>query len=62
MTPYHEALTQALMVDAQRVRCERRTARSLHTEIKAMGYTGGYQHWLNIGSAGRLNNQSELTH
>ena len=42
LTPYHEALTQALKVDAHRVKRERRTARALHAEIKAMGYAGGY--------------------
>ena len=42
LTPYHEALTQALKVDAHRPKQERRTARALHAEIKAMGYAGGY--------------------
>ena len=42
LTPYHEALTQALKVDAHRLKQERRTARALHAEIKAMGYAGGY--------------------
>ena len=32
LTPYHEALTQALKVDAHRVKRERRTARALHAE------------------------------
>ena len=42
LTPYHEVLRQALKADAHRVKCERRTARALHGEIKAMGYEGGY--------------------
>ena len=42
LTPHHEALTQALKVDAHRPKQERRTARALHAEIKAMGYAGGY--------------------
>ena len=42
LTPYHEALTQALKVDAHRPKQERRTARALYGEIKAMGYAGGY--------------------
>ena len=42
LTPYHEALTQALKVDAHRPKQERRTARALHAEIKAMGHAGGY--------------------
>jgi transposase len=42
LTAHHEALTQALKVDAHRPKQERRTARALHAEIKAMGYAGGY--------------------
>ena len=42
LTPYHEAITQALKVDAHRPKQERRTARALHAEIKAMGHAGGY--------------------
>ena len=42
LTPFHESLKQALKVDAHRPRHERRTARALHTQIKAEGYGGGY--------------------
>jgi len=42
LTPYHEALKQALKADAHRARHERRTARALYAEIKATGYEGGY--------------------
>ena len=42
LTPFHDAIKQALKVDAHRPRHERRTARALHTQIKAQGYAGGY--------------------
>ncbi|MET3517988.1 transposase, partial [Pseudacidovorax sp. 1753] len=42
LTAFHEALRQALTVDARRPRQQRRTARALYTEIKAAGYEGGY--------------------
>ena len=42
LTPFHDAIKQALKVDAHRPRHERRTARALHAQIKAEGYTGGY--------------------
>ena len=34
-------LKQALAADARRPKHERRTARAVHVEIKACGYTGG---------------------
>lgn len=42
LTPFHEAVVQALKADARRPRRERRTARALHEEVKAAGYDGGY--------------------
>ena len=42
LTPFHDAIKQALKVDAHRPRHERRTARALHAQIKAEGYAGGY--------------------
>jgi len=42
LTPFEEAIKQALAADARRPKRERRTARALHAEIKAAGYTGGY--------------------
>jgi transposase len=42
LTPFHEAIQQALKVDARRPKRERRTARMLHEELKAAGYDGGY--------------------
>ena len=42
LTPFHEAIAQALKVDARRPKRERRTARMLHEELKAAGYDGGY--------------------
>ena len=42
LTAFHEALRQALKIDARRPRVERRTARALYVEIKAAGYDGGY--------------------
>jgi transposase len=42
LTPFHEAIVQALRADARRPKSERRTARVLHEEIKAAGYDGGY--------------------
>ena len=42
LEPFHEALKQALRVDAHRPRHARRTARALWAEIKATGYDGGY--------------------
>jgi transposase len=42
LTPYVEPLVAALKADAQRPKRERRTARALHAELKALGYDGGY--------------------
>lgn len=42
LTPYHEALKQALKAGAHRPKQERRTARALYAEIKAAGHEGGY--------------------
>jgi transposase len=42
LTPFHEAIKQALKVDARRPRRERRTALALYEELKAEGYAGGY--------------------
>lgn len=42
LTPFHEALTQALAVDARRPKKERRTAWMLFQEIQAVGYNGCY--------------------
>jgi hypothetical protein len=35
LTPFHEAIQQALKVDARRPKRERRTARMLHEELRA---------------------------
>ena len=43
LTPFHESLRLALKVDAHRARHERRTARALHTQVKAEGYAGRLQ-------------------
>ena len=42
LTPYVEAVKQALKADARRPRHERRTAKALYAQIKAEGYEGGY--------------------
>ena len=42
LAAYHQTLEQALRADAQRPKRERRTARALHAQLKAAGYTGGY--------------------
>jgi transposase len=42
LSPFEEALKQALTADARRPKHERRTARALFAEIKASGYAGGY--------------------
>ncbi|NTV97187.1 MAG: IS21 family transposase [Thiobacillus sp.] len=42
LTPFHEALQQALKADAHRPKKERRTALALYAEIKAAGYEGSY--------------------
>jgi transposase len=42
LTPFVEAIKQALKVDAHRPRHERRTARALHAQIKVEGDAGGY--------------------
>ena len=42
LTPFEEAIKQALTADVRRPKRERRTARALHAEIKAVGYDGGY--------------------
>jgi transposase len=42
LTPFHEALRQALKADSYRPKRQRRTACALYAEIKASGYRGGY--------------------
>ncbi len=42
LNAYEEALVQMLQADSRRQKRERRTARALHTELKALGYEGGY--------------------
>lgn len=42
LSPYEAELKQALTADARRPKNQRRTARALHAEIKAAGYSGGY--------------------
>ena len=42
LTPFVEALTQALVADGHRPKHERRTARALHAQLAAQGYDGGY--------------------
>ncbi len=42
LTPFEEALTHALKVDARRAKKERRTALALYRELKAAGYAGCY--------------------
>ena len=42
LAPFVATLTQALEVDARRARHERRTARALHVQLAADGYSGGY--------------------
>ncbi|MFM9429095.1 transposase [Variovorax sp. GrIS 2.14] len=42
LSAFEATLMQALTADARRPKHERRTARALHTEIKAAGYAGGY--------------------
>lgn len=43
LTPFVEVLKLALKADAHRPRHERRTARALHSQIKAEGYAGSYR-------------------
>jgi len=54
LTPYHDAIKQALKVDSHRPRKERRTARALHEELKAAGYDGGYTRLTDFIRAWRL--------
>ena len=42
LTPFHEALKQALRADARRPVAARRTAKALYAEVKAAGYAGCY--------------------
>jgi len=42
LTPFIEAIKQAVKADARRPRHERRTAKALYAQIKAEGYDGGY--------------------
>lgn len=42
LSAFEATLKQALTADARRPKHERRTARALHSEIKAAGYGGGY--------------------
>ncbi len=42
LTAFHEALEQAIKVDAHYPKQNRRTAKALFAQIKLDGYTGGY--------------------
>ena len=42
LTPFVEAVQQALLADARRPKKERRTAKALHAQLVAQGYEGGY--------------------
>ena len=42
LTPFVEAIKQALQADAHRPKKERRTAKALLKQIGAAGYAGGY--------------------
>ena len=42
LTPFHDLLRQALNTDSHRPKRDRRSARALHAEIQAAGYSGGY--------------------
>ena len=42
LTPFVEAVQQALLADARRPKKERRTAKALHAQLVAQGYAGGY--------------------
>ena len=42
LTPFVEAIEQALEADARRPKKERRTAKALHQQISEAGYDGGY--------------------
>ncbi|MDR0775748.1 MAG: IS21 family transposase [Azonexus sp.] len=42
LSAFEGTLKQALTADARRPKHERRTARALHADLKAAGYTGGY--------------------
>ena len=42
LSAFQEALLRALEADARRPKRDRRTAKTLHAEIKTQGYTGGY--------------------
>ena len=42
LSAFHEALKMALKADGHRPKCERRTARALHTQIRGEGYAGSY--------------------
>ena len=42
LTPYYEAINQALKADARRPRKERRTVLALFTQLQAQGYAGCY--------------------
>jgi transposase len=42
LSPFHERLKQALKADGHRPKHERRSARALYTELKSIGYDGGY--------------------
>ena len=42
LSPFHAVLLRALEVDLRRPKRERRTAKALHAELRAQGYSGGY--------------------
>ena len=54
LTPFAEAIKQALKADARRPRHERRTAKALYAQIRAEGYDGGYTRVTDFVRAWRL--------
>ena len=43
LTPFHEAIVQALKADARRPKRERRTARALHEQLKSLSVNRSHQ-------------------
>jgi len=54
LTPFHDQLRQALSTDSHRPKRDRRSARALHAEVQAAGYTGGYTRVTDFIRAWRL--------
>lgn len=62
LAPYVEWLRQAVAIDAQRPKAQRRTARALHAELKRQGYDGAYSRVTDLLRAWRQADGTSAVH